>query len=107
MCIYYCPRKENVRADALSRRDQDLPQDNLDDRVATRVCDARTRTTRRSRRNVPCAAGLGTINIANTTLASERRGTLKSLLDYSTNKRRYVPRSATRRTGRATVLVYD
>jgi transposase InsO family protein len=36
MRIHYRPGKENVRADALSRRDQDLPQDNSDDRITTR-----------------------------------------------------------------------
>jgi predicted aspartyl protease len=36
MRIRYRPGKENVRADALSRRDQDMPQDDQDDRLATR-----------------------------------------------------------------------
>ena len=36
MRIRYCPGKENVRADALSQRDQDLPQDDLDDRITMR-----------------------------------------------------------------------
>jgi hypothetical protein len=36
MRIYYRPGKENVQADALSRQDQDAPQDNSDERVTTR-----------------------------------------------------------------------
>jgi len=36
MRIRYRPGKENARADALSRRDQDFPQDDLDDRIAMR-----------------------------------------------------------------------
>ena len=36
MRIYYRPGKENVRADALSRRDQDAPQDDSNERVTTR-----------------------------------------------------------------------
>ena len=36
MKFRYRPGKENVRADALSRRDQDMPQDEDDDRIASR-----------------------------------------------------------------------
>ena len=36
MKIRYRPGKENVRADALSRRDQDMPQGEDDERLASR-----------------------------------------------------------------------